>query len=199
MPAHDAAEDEGIADGRVRRGARNREAIVGALFDLVGEGELQPTAEQVAERAGVQVRTVFRHFEDMASLHAEMSSRLKAQIRPVFEDVLRTGSLADRARSLVQARALIFERIAPYKRAANTHRWRLEHLQRDHESMVRETRKDLLDTFPELENASASAVAALDLVSSFEAWDRLRSDQRLGIERARAVMETAVFSLLGTL
>jgi AcrR family transcriptional regulator len=51
----------------VQRGARNRAAIVAALLELVGEGELEPTAEQVAERACVGTRTVFRHFADMES------------------------------------------------------------------------------------------------------------------------------------
>ena len=40
------------ADGRVLRGKRNRAAIVDAIYELVLE-EHQPTARQVAERAGV--------------------------------------------------------------------------------------------------------------------------------------------------
>ena len=31
-------------DGRLQRSERSREAIVGALLELVGEGSLQPTA-----------------------------------------------------------------------------------------------------------------------------------------------------------
>ena len=38
-------------DGRVQRGARNRERILDALLELVRAGELLPTAEQVAARA----------------------------------------------------------------------------------------------------------------------------------------------------
>ena len=50
-------------DGRVRRGARNRQTIVDALLDLVGSGILRPTAQQVADRAGVGIRTVFAPVE----------------------------------------------------------------------------------------------------------------------------------------
>ena len=53
------------ADGRVLRGARTRERIVDAVFELVSEGTVRPTAEEVASRAGVGIRTVFRHFDDM--------------------------------------------------------------------------------------------------------------------------------------
>src|SRR5690349_22289922 len=63
-------------DGRVRRGERSRDAIVGALFDLIGGGVLQPTAQQVADRAGVGIRSVFRHFTEMDSLYAAMDTRL---------------------------------------------------------------------------------------------------------------------------
>jgi hypothetical protein len=39
-------------------------------------------------------------------------------------------------------------------------------------------------------------VEALDLLTSFEAWNRFRTDQHLGRERAAEAMESAVRSLL---
>ena len=42
-----------------------------------------------------------------------------------------------------------------------------------------------------------TAREALDLVTSFEAWDRLRSDQHLGRERAEAAITAAALALLG--
>ena len=62
------------SDGRVRRGERSRGAIVEALHALIGAGDLAPTAQQVAERAGVGLRSVFRHFRDMESLFAEVDA-----------------------------------------------------------------------------------------------------------------------------
>ena len=44
---------EPAADGRVLRGERNRQAIVDALLALYEEGVLRPSANEVAERAGV--------------------------------------------------------------------------------------------------------------------------------------------------
>jgi len=66
-------------DGRALRGARNRERIVEALLELVREGELLPTAEQVSQRAGVGTRTVFRHFDDMESLNSEVQAAIKLE------------------------------------------------------------------------------------------------------------------------
>ena len=66
----------------MQRGERSRQRIVAALFDLVGAGVLQPTAQQVAARAGVGMRTVFRHFSEMETLYAAMNGRSTARCVP---------------------------------------------------------------------------------------------------------------------
>ena len=43
-----------------------------------------PDAAEVAEKAGVSARTVFRHFEEMDSLYSEMTERLEAEIMPII-------------------------------------------------------------------------------------------------------------------
>jgi AcrR family transcriptional regulator len=163
-------------DGRALRSERSRRAIHEALFALVGEGVLQPTAQQVADRAGVGIRTVFRHFEDMDALLAEIHARV-----------------------LVARRATLFERVAAYKRSGDVQRWRSPFLRARHAALVRELRAALLRWLPELEDAPADFVEALDLAVSFEAWDRLRSEQRLGPARARAALEHLVVTLVRAL
>ena len=186
----------GSTDGRLRRGERSREAIVVALFELVGEGVLQPTAQQVAERAGVGIRSVFRHFDDMDSLYATMDERLSADALPILREEVK-GSVRERARALAQRRARLYERIGPYKRSANVQRWRSNFLRTRHALLVRELRADLLRSLPELSDAPTETLDAIDLVASFEAWDRLRADQRLSRERAEATLECALLALLG--
>jgi len=190
------ASTAGERDGRVERGARNRERIVEALFELVRAGELQPTAEQVAARAGVGTRTVFRHFDDMESLRAEVSARLEEEAAPLLERTLGDGDLEQRTRDLIAGRIEFFERIAPFKSAGDLHRWRSRFLQQSHASVVRRLRSDLVRALPELARARPDCLEALDLVTSFEAWDRLRSEQRLGRQRARAAIELAALAIL---
>jgi AcrR family transcriptional regulator len=184
-------------DGRVRRGVRSREAIVAALMDLVGSGVLQPTVQQVAERAGVGVRSVFRHFTEMETLHRAMDARLEAEARPLMSGAERTGSLAERVTTLVRQRAAFFERIAPYKRSGNVVRWRSAFLQDRHLNLQRLMRADMLRWFPELDGAPAALIEAVDLTTSFEAWERLRFDRQLGPKAAMAVVEAAILALLG--
>ena len=62
-------------DGRVRRGVRSREAIVAALMDLVGNGVLQPTVQQVADRAGVSVPTIVRIFGTKEGMLTAVAAR----------------------------------------------------------------------------------------------------------------------------
>jgi AcrR family transcriptional regulator len=186
---------EPAADGRQRRSERSREAIVRALFELVGGGSLQPTAQQVAEAAGVGIRSVFRHFADMESLYAAMGARLQAEALPLLRGDPPVGSAERRARALVERRADFFDRIAPYKRSGNLQRWRSAFLRRQHGALVRLLREDLLRWLPELAR-DEGALEAADAALSFESWDRLRSDQRLGRDRARDALQSAVLALL---
>jgi AcrR family transcriptional regulator len=191
-----ANQQRGMLDGRLRRGARSREAIVSALFELVGEGVLQPTAQQVAERAGVGIRSVFRHFDDMDSLYATMDARLRADALEIIREGPGEGPLRARVRALVRRRAKLFERVAPYKRSANIQRWRSAFLRDRHAALVRELRAALRAALPELSEAPPELLELADLMLSFEAWDRLRADQRLSRERAETVLERSLLALL---
>lgn len=192
-----------VQDGRVQRGARNRELILDALFTLVASGDLQPTAEEVAQQAGVGTRTVFRHFDDMESLYAEMSARIELEIRPLLGGELPDGDLGARVAALVDQRALIFERISPFLLSAQSLRHDSRFLAESHARFCRILRADLEKAFmPELEKARGQLplLDGLDLVASFEAWNRLRNDQGLGRARAGRVVQQsllAIFSASG--
>jgi AcrR family transcriptional regulator len=192
-----AAQRGETTDGRVLRSERSRELIAGALYELVGEGHPEPTAQQVAERAGVGIRTVFRLFSDMEALYATMNARLLAEVRPMLRGGPPEGAdLGERATSLVADRAALFERVAPYLRATNLQCGRSSFLTQEHRKIVGQLRARLLRWLPKLDEAPADLVEALDQATSFEAWDRLRSDQRLGRPRARAAMQRAVTALV---
>lgn len=184
------------SDGRVRRSQRSGLAIVDALMGLVGEGNVEPTAQQVAARAQVGIRTVFRRFSDMESLFAEMDARLQAEALPLLFSGRAAGTRAARARALVRQRAAFFERIAPYKRSGDLKRWRSPFLRAGHARLVQGLRADLLRRLPELRGAPAAIVDALDLATSFEAWNRLRSEQGLSRARAHGAVERLVLSLV---
>ncbi len=66
-------------DGRHARRERNRLAIVDAVFAAILDGKVPPTAEDVAERAGVSVSSVFRNFEGLDDLQRRAFDRFQHQ------------------------------------------------------------------------------------------------------------------------
>ena len=95
--------------------------------------------------------------------------------------------------------AFQFERIAPYERAATLRRARSPYLRDRHAELVRLLRTELVRWLPELRRAPAAVVDALELATSFEAWDLLRTEQCLGRARAHAAVERTVLDLISGL
>ena len=184
-------------DGRIVRRERNREAIIRAVVELVGEGVVEPTADLVAKRAGIQARTLFRHFDDMAQLHGEITAHVRAQVVPLLTAPDLELSLGERLRTVIHQRSQLFEAVSPYRRSQELRRHRLDFAQVEHQRTVRELRGHLFMWLPELRELAPEAMAAFELTTSQEAWMRLRDQQKLGANRARAATEFAARAILG--
>jgi ribosomal protein RSM22 (predicted rRNA methylase) len=89
---------EEVADGRSRRRANSFERAVDALLDLIESGNPSPTAEDIAERSGISVRTVFRLTQDIESLHAAAVMRQMERSAHLYVKLPNTGSVTSRAR-----------------------------------------------------------------------------------------------------
>lgn len=186
-------------DGRVQRSERSREAIVQAMLELIGEGTLSPTAQQVAERADVGVRTVFRHFSDMDTLFATMNERLTHEVETLFVDSEQVGPLAERLDALVERRLALFEKLAPFLRSSGLQRARSAFLQAQHDRNIRALRRDLRRWLPEIESAAPEIADGLEMLLSFEAFNRLRTEQRSSARRAHAAIRLAVVAVARSL
>ena len=188
---------ETTVDGRRARRHRSRDLAVDALLDLLNEGVVRPTAQQVAERSGVSLRSIFRIFDDVESLNAAACARQVTRVRHLFVDVPAEGTLASRIDQVITINGRLYESIAPVRRAA---------LRTAPESAaVQETlarargwvRAEVERVFAdELRGAKRDAVAALEVALSFEAWDQLRSAQGLSATRTAATVTHLLQSLL---
>jgi AcrR family transcriptional regulator len=179
-------------DGRRRRSQDSRARIVAAMLELVHTGDVSPGAEQVAARAGVGLRTVFRHFNDMDSLYSEMSQVIESEIRSVIDSPFTGATWHDRVVELVNRRAAVFEKIAPFKRASDIHRHQSHFLQASHERLISISREILKRELPAELARDQFTFESLDMLLSFEAWSRLRRDQDLTPRRARELLEQAI-------
>jgi len=182
-------------DGRRQRGDENRARIVRAMLELILAGDYTPNAEQVAARANVSLRTVFRHFEDMDRLYREITSPLEAELRQLAQKPFTANHWKGRILELVDRRSQAFEKLAPYRRAADAHRHRSRQLAEDGQRFARVLREILSSNMPEAFRGSPLH-EALDLLLSIETWLRLRGEQGLSPAAAREVLETAVRQLL---
>ena len=68
--------------------------------------------QEVAARAGVAMRSVFRHFSDMEGLFAAVDARLRLEALPLLHEPDPTKTRRRRLRGLVRQRTRVFERIA---------------------------------------------------------------------------------------
>lgn len=187
MSRHDA--EPASSDGRLQRSERSRRRIADALYELVGEGDPAPSAQRVADRARVGIRSVFRLFSDMDALYATLDERLAMEVAPLMRDMPgHDAPLDERIEAMIGLRTRIYERFGPYMRATRRHRHRSDDLAARSRKHALEARQRMARWVPELRNAASELVEAFDMATSLEAWDRLRLDQRLSRPRARATM-----------
>lgn len=189
-----AADDEtenppGNPDGRRRRADTSRRRIVEAMIELMKAGEVSPSAEAVAAKAGVGRRTVFRLFSDMETVYREIHHVMMGRIEPVFCAPLEGRSWRDRLDAMIERRATVFEEILPFKTAADTQRHLSPFLQEDHAQIARMTRQMLANVLPKKIAPGSRSFEALDASLSMEMWQRLRHDQALDQKAALAVMK----------
>ena len=189
-------ETDAPADGRRQRGEENRRKIVAAFMDFVREGKIGPTAEEIAERAEVGLRTVFRHFEDMERLYREIANEIEAQVRPIIDQPLSGATWQAKLDEIVRRRAELFERIMPFRVAADVHRHTSPAITDRQRDFVQLQRSYLLDVLPSAIAQDKVRLEALDLASSYEAWRRLRHEQQLSPADAERVMALTIRQLV---
>ena len=185
-------------DGRRARTAASRARILEAMIDLLQAGETQPSAEAVAAKAGVGVRTVFRLFSDVEGLYRGLQQTMAERLAPILAEPV-TGSLTERLDLLVGRRAQLFEEMSRPKAFADMHRARSPDLQETHRIFIVAQRALLLGHLDGLLPDDADLAEALDLMLSFDAWRRLHDDQGLSRETAERVMRRMAQALIASI
>lgn len=172
-------------DGRVRRGARNREAIADALLACYDAGMLRPSVSEVAARAGVSVRSVHNHFADVETLRAEVAQRQWQRYAPLVGEVASVDEL-------VTNRAIFYEAVTPVRRAALLSVHDSPTIARNLVRLDRMLRRQLEALFLDVD---IEMLDALECATSWDAWNRLRTAQACSVARARRVVELTIRAL----
>jgi AcrR family transcriptional regulator len=183
-------------DGRTARAERTRAKVVDALLELLDGGDVRPTSERIAGRAGVSERTVFQHFADREALFHAVSARQYDRVMPTLEAIPADLPLPERIERFTNQRARLLETLSGVRRGA---------LLMEHESqtvaeglaMARRLKAAEVDRVfgPEIA-ARPELRAPLVSAAAWTAWEGARRHQGLGERRAREAMRLALERLL---
>jgi TetR/AcrR family transcriptional regulator, regulator of autoinduction and epiphytic fitness len=191
-------------DGRQGRTLRSRQAICDACLDLVQEGVLQPSADQVADRAGLSRRSIFNHFSDLTALYDAVVKAGIDRCAPLLEEFPPGLPARARAERLAAMCARFHEATTPFRRSMIAQGLVgpfSERALRVSRELLREERDGIAALFaPELAALDAGERAelaeAIAAAVSPATFDHLRSGRGLSAARARGVMQRSVTALL---
>ncbi len=190
-------------DGRTARGQRTRRSVVDALLSLQEDGDLEPTAQRVAARAGVALRTVFGHFSDMETLWAEAGQRELEKILALADAVPPDLPLDERIDRFARSRARVLDALLPVARAARLREHSSPQLMRNRELFIGLGDDEVDVVFArELAGLDAGERAAVRtavyVAAGAPTWELLRHDRGLSVEQATEQLRRTVRRVVPT-
>lgn len=189
-------------DGRRARGLRTRDAIISALLDLVAGGDVAPTAQRIADRAGVSVRSVYQHFADVEGLYADAAERTYEWVRETAKEIDTSLPVSRRVDAFVDGRASTLESLLAFHRAVRLMEPTSDRVRMYRLTMEKWEKDRVAKVFaPELrsmDSAARSAVlAGIDVLASADSWDHLRRNGQ-SARASRQVLRSGILCLLGS-
>jgi TetR/AcrR family transcriptional regulator of autoinduction and epiphytic fitness len=188
-------------DGRSARAARTRDAVVEALLSLLDDGNVRPTARQVAERAGVSLRSVYVHFDDLEDLFTAAAHRFFERHRELIKPLPHEGALEPRLEAFVDQRARMHDAARAIRRAAvlqEPFSPALAEVLALGRSLARAEVKQVF-SIEIAQRAPAERrrfVTELDVVAGGTTWESLRSHHGLSTADAREVLRSMLWAIL---
>lgn len=178
--------------------------IVEAYTDLLAEGHRSPSAQAVAERAGVGIRTVYNQFADLESIRAEAGVTVYWRLEPHLlrpEDVDPQASLDDRLRLFLDRRLHVLSVLDPLAQSVQGRHASSPALSENRGLLVAAGLEELRTVFgPELRalpaRSRSTLLHTLHLASSWPALLALREELGLSPAQVRTTMSEALRRLL---
>jgi len=183
-------------DGRRERSARTHKAIVGSLIDLIEEGNLAPTAGQIARRAKVAVRSIRQHFPSREDLFVAAVEEHARRVSPMRSYVDARLPLDKRVAAFAEARAKELEFCSPVRRAAavvdTSQRTGSTAISRATDDAWQRRRHEVEQIFARELDGRRDLLDTLDLLTHGRTWDTLRYSMHLSAANAEALLKRLV-------
>lgn len=172
-------EGEGSTDGRLLRGERTHVRLVETLLEIVAEGELRPTAQQVADRAGVSLRTIYHHFDDADHLRRSALDLQMQRRAELLGDIDTTLPLDERLAEVTRRLRQLFEALTPIRRSSlldetlsDEYAERIIRIQAIRRQFVE---RALAPELAQLGSGRRDRLDALDAAASWRNWQYVRT------------------------
>jgi AcrR family transcriptional regulator len=192
-------------DGRVLRGQRNRDALLRAYTELLADGVWQPRAQDIAERAGVSVRSLFQHFPDLRALRyvvvVDRFETAKVFVDDLEDELRHLCTMSERVEATVRMRGHLWESCSPLRPVllvpnSDGSNHDLTELVCIIRSRLREQLRRTFAQEIAADDDSFTKLAAVQAALGFEMWEHLRFSQRLDNETTLTVMRHMVLGAL---
>lgn len=184
------------ADGRNLRRTRNVDVVVDAMLDLLAEGNLWPSAADIAARSGLSERSVYRYFDDLDALAQVAVEAQMERAEHLFQPLGAHGTRDERLDRLVRHRVRMFGEIGGVLHAARLRASLREVVAAALALRQRQLRAQLQELFPEELDGQDDLLTALEVVTGFDALHALRIDRNCSATRTRRIMRRTAEAVL---
>ena len=175
-------------DGRNLRSINSQKLIVDACIKLFKAGNLEPTAQQVANESGVGIRTVFRQFDEMENLFKSVDAVLSKD----YDFEVRydpSSSFETRLQSTISHMNAGYEKHKLIMFMTVSRMWKYQFLQENY-LMYQERIKDKTEeVLPEVKGFDNESRHLFHASLSFAMWTRLQGQKLNNDQISKAMLK----------
>ena len=184
-------------DGRKQRSSQSSDLIAQATIDIINSGNLNPTAKEVAAKAGLGTRTVFRQYTDMDDLYLRIHNIMMQKFRGNNELVhLNQSSLNERAERLLHSFINGYEANENIIRVTISRMHLSERLTRNHKEFLGLVSSFILTHLPELRTINSIKRENVIFEFSPSKWFALKSFHQYDNKVIRKMLLLSIKDLL---
>ena len=179
--------------------------MLDAVIEIFEEGDIEPSVDSVAERAGVSNRSIYRYFDHRDHLiRAAVTHAMRRVIPEIQLAGIGDGSFDERVARFVDHRLQMYQQLAPITRAAKRAAMSEPIIREEFEAGRLVLRRSFLDHFAEefapLGPAERTrAVLTAELAFQFEAFEFLWTSTNGQVPEMRRILVDHLTMCLGRL
>ena len=161
-------------DGRILRSQKSQNIILESIINLIINGNLYPTAEEVAKESGIAIRTVFRHFDDMETLLMKVDESINLKVINDEKKIKLDSPLNTRLSLIINERIYYYDKYENIMIATITQLPKYKILQKRYPEYQKLLRKRTERIIPEILSLKSTDQEFLDASLSFGFYQRLK-------------------------